>query len=218
MGDYVLMPCKITCKAIYSGLFYTNSLGPQQHVRWQFGQKRPIDNIQITVKWIRKLGEHLDLLQTSRANPVKWQGTYNKLQHTATHCNTLQHTATHCNTLQHTATHCNTLQHTATAHSIYLHPVGQILWSGTVLQCVAVCCGVLQCVAVCCNVLQSEHLDLPHLSRANPVKWHSTHNKSADNSVKREVDLFWHLQIFRKFVNGRLRGMGWLRLVGTFKL
>jgi len=33
----------------------------------------------------------------------------NKLQQTATHCNTL-HTATHCNTLQHTATHCNTLQ------------------------------------------------------------------------------------------------------------
>ena len=24
----------------------------------------------------------------------------------------------------------------------------------SVLQCVAVCCGVLQCVAVCCNVLQ----------------------------------------------------------------
>jgi len=37
---------------------------------------------------------------------------YNKLQHTATHCNTLQHTATYCNTLQHTATHCNTLPHT----------------------------------------------------------------------------------------------------------
>ena len=47
----------------------------------------------------------------------------NKLQHTASRCNTLQHTATlchlgrcpsrhlstHCNTLQHTATHCSTL-------------------------------------------------------------------------------------------------------------
>ena len=38
---------------------------------------------------------------------------HQKLQHTATHCNTLQHTATHCNALQH-ATHCNTLQHTTT--------------------------------------------------------------------------------------------------------
>jgi len=154
MGDYVLMPCKITCKAIYSGLFYTNSLGPQQHVRWQFGQKRPIDNIQITVKWIRKLGEHLDLLQTSRANPVKWQGTYNKLQHTATHCNTLQHTATHCNTLQHTATHCNTLQHTAQhirSTSIQSDKSCEVAQCCSVLQCVAVCCSALQCVAMCCS-------------------------------------------------------------------
>ena len=29
-----------------------------------------------------------------------------------------------------------------------------LIWSCSVLQCVAVCCSVLQCVAVCCSVLQ----------------------------------------------------------------
>jgi len=39
--------------------------------------------------------------------------TLQKLQHTATHCNTLQHTAPHCNILQHQARYCNTRQHTS---------------------------------------------------------------------------------------------------------
>ena len=63
---------------------------------------------------------------------------------------TLQHTATHCNTLQHTATQCYTRQHTATH------------------------CNTLQHTATHCN----STLDLPHTSRANHVKWHSTHDKS----------------------------------------
>jgi len=57
-------------------------------------------------------------------------------------------------------------------------------WVSTLdlLQCVAVCCSVLQWIAVCC-VLQciavASTLDLFQTSRANPVKWHSTHNKAA---------------------------------------
>ena len=38
----------------------------------------------------------------------------NRLQQTATDCNTPQHTATRCNALQRPATHYNTLQHIAT--------------------------------------------------------------------------------------------------------
>jgi len=55
-------------------------------------------------------------------------------------CNTLQHTAAHCNL-------CGRLDFRRTV-SNYLPR------TGSVLQCVAVCCSVLQCVAVCCSVLQ----------------------------------------------------------------
>ena len=34
---------------------------------------------------MRKLGEHVDLPDTSRANPVKWQSTNNKRKHIARH-------------------------------------------------------------------------------------------------------------------------------------
>ena len=40
----------------------------------------------------------------------------NTLQHTAKHCITLQHTATHFNKLQRTATHCNTLHSGSNCH------------------------------------------------------------------------------------------------------
>jgi len=103
---------------------------------------------------------------------------YNKLQHTATHCNTLQHTATHyhthgntrkhtathcktqtwlptsttqcniCNTLQHTATHCNTLQHTAAHCNTLQHTHLEQL---TELNA---CKGILQRTATHCNTLQ----------------------------------------------------------------
>ena len=47
--------------------------------------------------------------------------TIDKLQNTATYCNTVQYTATYCNTLQHTATHCNT--HTATHSATHCNSV-----------------------------------------------------------------------------------------------
>jgi len=91
-----------------------------------------------------------------------------RVQHTATHCNTLQHTATHCNTLQHTATHhntlhikrecipsecisreretatdCNRLQQTATDCNKMERECISLS-----LHLVAVCCSLLQSVAV----------------------------------------------------------------------
>jgi len=56
-----------------------------------------------------KFTEYEERIRTSCAQLLAGE----KVQHTATHCNTLQHTATHCNKLQHTATHCNTLQYTS---------------------------------------------------------------------------------------------------------
>jgi len=52
-----------------------------------------------------------------------------RLQHTATQCNTLQHNATHCNTLQHTKTYFNILQHTTT-HCNVLQHAGPTVWNG----------------------------------------------------------------------------------------
>jgi len=71
------------------------------------------------------------------------------------HCNT--HWNTHFNS------HCNTLQQHAPQH-LNKTPVLELkshLWEASggnfcfssVLQCVAVCCGVLQCVALCCSAL-----------------------------------------------------------------
>jgi len=31
--------------------------------------------------------------------------------------------------------------------------------------------------------INNERFDLPHISRASPVKWHSTHNKSIHSSI-----------------------------------
>ena len=126
--------------------------------------------------------EHLDLLQCSRANRVKWQGT--------------------CKTLQHTATHCNTLQQHIRSTSIQSDKPCEVAQCCSVLQCIAVCCSVLQCVAVralrststqpsepceaaqCCSVLQCVAVCCSVLQCC------STHSKSADNSFKREVVLF----------------------------
>ena len=55
-----------------------------------------------------------------------------KLQRTATHCNTLQHTATHCDTLRHTATHCDTLQYSATHCNPLL--ISETFWNSWI-QC-----------------------------------------------------------------------------------
>jgi len=102
--------------------------------------------------------EYTDLDVLCRMTIQSWFLTWwaQRVQHTATHCNTLQHTATHCNTPQHTATHCNTLQHTAIFAS-HLHtlctPSGRWLYQeGHPPRLVAVCCSALQCVAVCCRV------------------------------------------------------------------
>ena len=69
----------------------------------------------------------------------------NASQHTATHCNTLQHTATHCNTLQHTATHA--MRSNASPNPVTV--LSSLLFSRSVLQCVAVCCRVLQRPMLC---------------------------------------------------------------------
>jgi len=53
-----------------------------------------------------------------RQHNATHNNTMQKLQHTATKCNSTSMcaaaAATHCTTLHHLATHCNTLQHTAT--------------------------------------------------------------------------------------------------------
>jgi len=74
----------------------------------------------------------------------------------------LTHTPLH--TLIHTYTRTHTLTHTHLhkwPHLLRLSLCTTTSWSGcairdsgSVLQCVAVCCSVLQCVAVCCSVLQ----------------------------------------------------------------
>jgi len=68
-----------------------------------------------------------------------------------------------CNTLQHTALHCNTLQlivlvvvagalvREGACNTTVLQWRSKVCWAWTVLQCIAVCCGVLQCCAVCCR-------------------------------------------------------------------
>ena len=122
---------------------------------------------------MRKLGEHSDVLQTSRANPVKWHSTHNKsnvfftlqqYKHILTHCSTLQPTATHYSTLQHAATHCNTLQHTATRCRKCVPPPPRTFWPSpsasshaphfSTLQHTAAHCNTLQHTATYCNTLQ----------------------------------------------------------------
>jgi len=51
--------------------------------------------------------------------------------------------------MQYYAVHCSALQCVAGSNS-YQEKAG----SGSVWECVALCCSVLQCVAVCCSVLQ----------------------------------------------------------------
>jgi len=86
------------------------------------------------------------------------------LQHTATQMAAMAHSRasadlTHCNKLQHTATHCNTLQHTATqmaamAHSrasadlTALSALADLRYALSCSVFVAACYIVLQCVAV----------------------------------------------------------------------
>ena len=76
---------------------------------------------------------------------------------------------TQCNRLQHTATYCDTLQPAMTFQNYYLSLSATCLKRKLislrrsavaavcciVLQHSAVCCNVLQCAAVCCSVLQT---------------------------------------------------------------
>jgi len=51
------------------------------------------------------------------------------------------------NKMQHSATHCNTREQLSSARSRHC------CRHSLLIDCVAVCCSVLQCVAVCCRVL-----------------------------------------------------------------
>ena len=82
-------------------------------------------------------------------------GSTQKLQHTATHCNTLQHTATHCNIFS-PHKYCNTLQHThhAATHLKRLQHVSRLrIYMASVCVCVCVYVCVREreivCVSVC---------------------------------------------------------------------
>ena len=75
---------------------------------------------------------------------------YNTLQHATTHCNTLQHTVLYCTTLTtHAATYCNTMQHSTLQHTASHYNTRDLRQQ--LLQCVEVCCSVLRCVAVNCR-------------------------------------------------------------------
>jgi len=52
----------------------------------------------------------VDILKRQSVAKFTLYMTIDKLQNTATHCNTLQRTPTHCISLRHTTSHDNTLQ------------------------------------------------------------------------------------------------------------
>ena len=134
------------------------------------------------------------------------------LQHTAKHCNTLQHTATPCNTLQHTATHCNTLQHTATPCNTLQH--FRLVKSATH-------CNTLQHTATHCNTftLLLESLSTCLFASTQPRRVAATTCCGACcvcSRVFRLVKSFQKITVER--LSRHLPAMGWLRLVGAFKL
>jgi len=107
--------------------------------------------------WMRKLGEHLDSPQTSRANPVKWQSTHNKslLQpyfHSVTSC-VGESQRTHECVMAHTwlrhVTYVDELRHT---HKQVMAPAkSSMRWSFAcaTIFCVCVCVCVCVCFIVC---------------------------------------------------------------------
>jgi len=97
-----------------------------------------------------------------RPSEISWfEYEIQKLQHTATHCNTLQHTATHCNTVwdflviiwdTKAATHCNTLWQTL--RYLLWAPLHHTATHCDTLQHTATHCSTLQHTATHCNTLQ----------------------------------------------------------------
>jgi len=85
--------------------------------------------------------------------------------------------------------------------------------SGTVLQCVAVCCNVLQCVAVCCSVLIEESDDARQalLDQPPPPFWSSIAQPPLP-PLGRALFCFAFICV-RVMIR-----MGWLRSVGSMKL
>ena len=149
---------------------------------------------------------------------LAWLQCYGVLQCVAVCCSVLQCVAVLwcvavcCSVLQCVAVCCSVLQCygvlrcAAVCYSVLHCAAMGLLWAGVAarmvpaLWCVAVCCSVLQCVAVCCIVLQ----------------W---------GCCGQEWQLAWRqcygvLQyVARYFIRERLTcAMGWLRVVGSFKL
>jgi len=160
----------------------------------------------------------------------------NTLQHTTTHRNTLQHTATHCNTLQHTATHCNTLQHTHATHCNIVQTHCNTLAATVGVRTRRCCLNTLQHTATHCNTLQraATHCNiradtvgiwtrrccLAMIDLCHTYEWIMSHSQMSHVTSMNEschIDFRVATVIWNR-LDAIHSAMGWLQLVGSFKL
>jgi len=115
-------------------------------------QNRELEFLKFTFEHIELRAKLIDYFLRSNKSNIN-QSTYcNRMQHTATHCDT-HIDSTYCNTMQQPATYCDT--HIDSGQSIYqfeCHHWSDTVFSPRVCLCVARCCRVLQGVAGRCRL------------------------------------------------------------------
>jgi len=131
-------------------------------------------------------------------------------------CHGVLEAAVCCSVLQCVAVCCSVLQCVLRCAAVYC----------SVLQCVAVCCGALQCVAVShsCHKLPMNCTSATVLANLNqqtiwinsPMLIHPRAVKLLNKWLLANLLMYNYWRIY--WASWRLASMGWLRLVGSFKL